>query len=193
MPKEVSLRGVCVQTDSLVAQHTGCNALTELAWAGHLQASTAVTENSAAGMELIRELVEVQQESALTFCLAPSRAALVWSMAFTAYALALSVKLALPPSCMEAATLECVIVLVIRPEDLSGDLLSCQPTRMVSQPPGLPQSHICLLRYITYASACTRAPCRKPAAPSEAPVDTELQGLFGQNMLTCVDGWYVCP
>ena len=49
-------------------------------------------------MELIRELVEVQQESALTFCLAPSRAALVWSMAFTAYALALSVKLALPPS-----------------------------------------------------------------------------------------------
>ena len=38
----------------------------------------------------------------LTFCLAPSRAVCVWSMAFTAKALALSVKLVFCPACIRA-------------------------------------------------------------------------------------------
>ena len=58
---------------------------------------------STPGMGLIQENDQkLEQETALTLCLAPSREALVWSMAFTANALALSVKLALPPSCVES-------------------------------------------------------------------------------------------
>lgn len=71
---------------------------------------------------VLRGYCHLGERHGLTFCLAPSRAVCVWSMAFTANALALSVKLVFCPACTQATA---------RLRDSQSILHFCQATSCI--------------------------------------------------------------